>query len=261
MNISSLVILLSFVIVACGDETHSDNLSSVSVPIYSGDHKAIALAQQVIDGSGGIENWNNIKYISFDFFGSRQWHWDKHNNRYRVESQRRNFRAAGKLDGSEINLWLNGKLETNSDSLARYREFAYHAWINDTYWLVFPFKLLDPGVTLHYKGSCLADSLTTATCIQLTFDSVGVTPQNKYVAYIDTRRMEIIRWDYYESKDDSIISVSNSWKNYKNYGLIKLSSIRGDDSIGKIAIDEKLPDDLFKHVDISAKDILVKHPN
>ena len=29
---------------------------------------------------------------------------------------------------------------------------AYAIWVNDTYWLLMPYKMKDPGVTLAYDG-------------------------------------------------------------------------------------------------------------
>ena len=98
----------------------------------TGDPNAIRLAEEVVNEAGGLANWNKISHISFDYFGRRYWYWDKKNNRYRVESERRKLRAAGKIDGSETHIWLNGELATHPDTLAKYKDFAYKAWINDT---------------------------------------------------------------------------------------------------------------------------------
>ena len=43
--------------------------------------------------------------------------------------------------------WLKGK-ELAGDEAKKHLEQAYAAWVNDTYWLLMPYKLKDPGVTL-----------------------------------------------------------------------------------------------------------------
>ena len=39
-------------------------------------------------------------------------------------------------------------------------ERAYGAWVNDTYWLLMPYKLRDPGVNLAYDGEETLDGQT-----------------------------------------------------------------------------------------------------
>jgi len=255
-------LLLLFILIGLAGCFDPDNETvkkgNKDLPAASGDDKALALAQRVVAASGGKENWDQIPYISFDYFGRRYWFWDKANGRYRVESPPRKIRAAGKLDGTETYLWQNGALTTNPDSIAKYKDFAYKAWINDTYWLIFPFKILDPGVHLKYMGACNADSVTQATCIELTFDKVGVTPQNKYVAYIDTLQDQIIRWDYFEKATDSLPALSNPWNDYREYGKIKISGGRGDDTLKQITVHSILPGEIFTDVSKSYRDILNK---
>ena len=50
-------------------------------------------------------------------------------------------------------------------------------WINNSYWLVMPFKLKDSGVTLTYKGEGKTMDGAPADILQMTFKNVGVTPR------------------------------------------------------------------------------------
>jgi len=251
--------LLQVILSGCSDKQNSNVIPPNSThPKATGDQFAIDLAQKVINESGGLDQWNKIPFLSFDYFGRRYWYWDKIHNTYRVESEIRNFRIAGKLDGSETHLWLRGALNNQPDTLSKYKDFAYKAWINDTYWLIFPFKLLDPGVHLRYLGECMADSIIQAKCIELTFDNVGVTPENKYIAYIDTLKNEIIYWDYFENKEDSLPALSNSWYNYRKYGNVKIAGGRGDDSIREIKTPSELPKEIFEDVSKSHTELLNK---
>ena len=252
------IILIAALITGCLDPENNDSTPEAhkSPGKAVGDKKAIELARRVIDASGGEENFNKIPYLSFDYFGRRYWFWDKFNSRYRLESESRNLRAAGKLDGSETHLWLGGNPVTDIDSISKYKDFAYRAWINDTYWLLFPFKLLDEGVQLRYLGECIADSTTKATCIELTFNNVGVTPENKYIAYIDTNKNEVIHWDYFKNKNDTLPSVSNPWNDYRTYGAIRISGGRGGDTIEEIRIHNELPNEIFTDVTKSSWQIL-----
>jgi hypothetical protein len=50
-----------------------------------------------------------------------------------------------------------------------------------------PWKLQDPGVNLTYVKTEQLPNGTTADILQLTFNAVGVTPENKYWLYVDRR--------------------------------------------------------------------------
>ena len=252
-----LVLLSGLFLIACDKTSGNDpGKHDSTTATATGDEKAMTLARRVEDASGGKENWEKVHYISFDYFGSRYWYWDKYKNRYRVESEKRNYRIAGTLDGKKTNLWLRGDLVTDPDSVSKYKDHAYRVWINDMYWLILPFKLLDQGVQLKYVGDCVFDSIRHATCIDMTFQNVGVTPDNKYRIYIDTTNNDVIYWDHYHHRNDSLPSLSNPWTDYKQYGDIRLASDRGDDrGLEEITLYDDLPDHFFSDVSKSHKEL------
>ena len=231
----------------------------VRAGMATGDEKAITLAKRIEEASGGKENWEKVHFISFDYFGSRYWYWDKFKNRYRVESEKRKYRIAGSLDGKETHLWLRGNIVTDPDTLSKYKDLGYKAWINDTYWLILPFKLLDPGVQLQYVGDCVFDSTHHAICMDMTFQNVGVTPENKYRVYVDTVSNDIIYWDHYQNKNDSLPTLSNPWTDYRPYGKIRLAGGRGDErGLESIVLYDHLSDQIFTDVSKPYSEILKK---
>jgi hypothetical protein len=50
-------------------------------------------------------------------------------------------------------------------------------------------KLQDPGVNLTYVKTEQLSNGTTADILQLTFNAVGVTPENKYWLYVDKEEL------------------------------------------------------------------------
>ncbi|MEJ1710186.1 hypothetical protein, partial [Escherichia coli] len=69
---------------------------------------------------------------------------------------------------------IKGQELTEPDSLRRQMlERAKNIWINDSYWLVMPFKLKDTGVTLKYLGQDTLRGLPYYNVLQLTFQNVG----------------------------------------------------------------------------------------
>lgn len=225
-------------------------------PPATGDLSALALADSVMTAMGGRDAWDSVPYVSFVFFGNRLWFWDKARDRFRVESEKRGYRIAGRLDRTQTNLWLQDRVENHPDSLSKYARVAWEAWINDTYWLAMPFKLRDPGVRLTDLGVCQADSSTSARCMGMTFQSVGVTPDNRYKVYIDPVSYQVIRWDYFRHAGDTLPVMSTPWTDYRPYGRIMLSSGRGDRMLSDIALPTVLPDAIFEDVSHPASDIL-----
>jgi hypothetical protein len=88
-------------------------------------------------------------------------------------------------------------------------------WINDSYWLVMPWKLQDPGVNLTYVKTEQLSNGTTADILQLTFNAVGVTPENKYWLYVDKEDHLIKQWAYYQNFKDSEPKFLKPWNNYQ----------------------------------------------
>ncbi|HEY5610731.1 MAG TPA: hypothetical protein VIL97_05975 [Thermoanaerobaculia bacterium] len=64
-------------------------------------------------------------------------------------------------------------------------ETGYRRFINDTYWLLMPLKLRDPGVTLESAGTRDDPCGNAWDVVKLTFDSVGLTPGDQYWVWVN----------------------------------------------------------------------------
>jgi hypothetical protein len=206
------------------------------------DPEAIRIADEVMKAMGGRSAWDQTRYIGWNFFGSRYLIWDKTEQRVRIESEADSFRMVLDLKEQDGLVWKNGRQLEHPDSLAKYLDQARRIWINDSYWLVMPFKLKDSGVTLAYLGR---DS-TEADRLQLTFDAVGVTPQNKYELKVNPESRLITEWTFYPNATDSLPRFTTVWENYQLYGSIQLSDSRGPDySLAPVFVWDVLPESVF----------------
>jgi hypothetical protein len=95
---------------------------------------------------------------------------------------------------------------------------AYARWVNDSYWLLAPLKLKDPGVTLTYQSREGGFEVLHAQ-----FANVGLTPGDQYNFYVDPATHLVRRWDYMPSPDKKI---SGTWEGYKDFGGLNLSTER-----------------------------------
>jgi hypothetical protein len=215
------------------------------------------LAQEVMQALGGKEAWDNTRFIRFTFAGRRTHWWDKHTGRHRIEGQAQDgkkFLVLENVNTKEGTVWIDGQ-KAEGDQAKEFLERAYGAWINDTYWLLMPYKLQDPGVNLSYVGEETIDGKKYDKLL-LSFNSVGLTPGDRYWAYInhDTHLMD--RWAYVlESMDKGAEPTAWRWEGWQKYGNIMLAPKRvqvgGDRTLelGDIAVLDTLPDAVFTSPD------------
>lgn len=210
------------------------------------DAEAILIADDVMEAMGGYENWKETRYISWTFFGRRSLLWDKWTGNVRIEIPKTKEVILVNVNDSTGQAMLNGQVMTEKNSLQdKYLNKAITIWINDSYWLVMPFKLKDSGVTLKYKGIAKTLDSTTTKMLQLTFDNVGLTPEHKYNVYVDTTTNLVCQWDYFEDAANSEPRFTMPWKDYNQYGQIKLSGNRGGGMLTNIEVLEEVDSERF----------------
>lgn len=213
------------------------------------DPKAIALANETMQAMGGYKNWIKTRYISWNFFGARTLTWDKHKGFARIESKKDKYKVIVNLNNNTGKVMLGNSIQTHPDTLGKYLKMAKEIWINDSYWLVMPFKLKDSGVTLKYLEPGITTDGKEADIISLTYKGVGVTPDNKYHVYIDKRSKLVTQWDFYTKATDEKARFSTPWKGYKKHGNIYLSNNRGEGyDLSDISVSETVVPGLFKNL-------------
>ncbi|QIL77491.1 hypothetical protein [Hymenobacter sp. HDW8] len=101
-------------------------------------------------------------------------------------------------------------------------------WINNSYWLVMPFKLKDSGVTLTYKGEGKTMDGAAADILQMTFKNVGVTPQNRYELLVNRVTNLIEEWAYFPKATDAQPAFRRRWNDYTKHGQLLLAAGRDE---------------------------------
>jgi len=86
-----------------------------------------------------------------------------------------------------------------------------------------PFKLKDDGVTLKSLGDGATTLGVPSHLLELTFEGVGVTPENKYHLHVDKESNLITQWDFFPAVTDTIARFQSPWPNYKKFGDLLLS--------------------------------------
>lgn len=252
LNAIFLTLFFSVFLYSCKTDSTTSETEVIGNPPAEGfdmansDPAAVELADSIMQAMGGRQNWDNTRFISWNFFGNRDLTWDKKMDRVRIESLKDSITYLLNLATMEGKVRVKGQELVAGDSLNKMLQRGKSIWINDSYWLAMPFKLKDSGLTLKYVGE---DTLSTgAKCnvLELRFNNVGDTPQNKYLIFVDLSDNLVKQWSYFREATQDSASFTRPWDNYQKYGTILLSADRSDNGGPRnVKVDDTLPDQIF----------------
>lgn len=191
---------LTLLFAACAEEEEQISYLVERPPLET---TADTIAMRAFEGFGGPEAWAALPYLRFDFGAEneegrqvrRKHLWNRRTGDYRVEwtaGADSQYVALFNVDSREGQVYRNG---TALDSLenAEALQQAYRGFINDTYWLLAPTKMFDPGVQRTY----VPDSADAGVdVVRLSFQDVGLTPGDQYWMYVDQQTGRLDRWDF-----------------------------------------------------------------
>lgn len=233
---------------------------ALAIAAPQADAEGRAVAESVMEAMGGQTAWDGTRHLAWDFFGNgRQHYWDKWTGDVRIESaegqNRDGSRRPATLTLMNINtrtgrVWVDGE-EVFGEQLAARLETGWGWWVNDSYWMFMPYKLLDPGVNLTYKGEDLLEDDRAADVLELTFESVGVTPDNRYLIYVARDTGLVEQWSWFPDRGDVDPGFTRPWAGWEPFGNILLATDHGRGSDWKIAVYDELPAALYTDPDYS----------
>lgn len=95
---------------------------------------------------------------------------------------------------------------------------AWSTWVNDSYWLLAPAKLMDEGVlrAIDEQGN-----------LQLRFDGVGVTPGDAYSLSVDPETHRVTAWTFTLENGRN---GAFSWSDHQSFGPLQLSTRRSNEA-------------------------------
>ncbi|MDX1643241.1 MAG: hypothetical protein R3244_02665 [Thermoanaerobaculia bacterium] len=213
------------------------------------DERAVEIADAVMERLGGRRAWDETQVVRWNFFGRRLHYWDKQTGDVRVEGVDREtgepYLILMNLHSGEGRAWRDGEEVTDPEALEEMLDLGEAAWINDSYWMFMPYKLKDSGVTLRYVGSRPMQDGREAEVLELTFEGVGRTPENKYHVYVADDTGLVEQWDFYRHADDEEPAFQVPWHGWERYGEILLSDDRGESGHTDIAVYQEVPKTVF----------------
>jgi hypothetical protein len=197
------------------------------------DRESEPIVRALTDAMGGQATWDRLPCFRFDFVlvkdgkeAQRYSHWwDKRRGRCRVEGpdeRGRQVTAIFNLSDRKGLAFIDGIGESDSAKVADILNWGYERWVNDTYWVMMPFKLRDPGVRIRYSRP---DRTLQAKydVLEVTFvPGTGLTSDDHYWLYVNRTSHLIDRWDYLLTGRKPPPS-SASWEAWSSIGAVKLS--------------------------------------
>jgi hypothetical protein len=168
------------------------------------DPAAVALAADVMRALGGEDAWNALPGLRWTFGveiadtvrTSRRHAWNKHSGWHRVEGRDRHanpFVIVHHVERGVGRAWVAGN-EIHGDSLRVLLERGKALWVNDTYWMLMPYKLRDPGVILALDEPRTVDGVLCDR-LALRFENVGLTPGDRYWVEVERGTHRVRGWE------------------------------------------------------------------
>jgi len=198
-----ILLLLFFLIISCNTTSKKDNTTVQSTA-------------EIIANTYGLSNWDQVNEIKFTFNVQRD-----------TSHYKRSWKWFPKKD-SVVSISYNpnkeiGYSRTTLDSTYLKTDAAF---INDSYWLLTPFKLVwDNNTTISNPEMAIApiskDSLQKIT---LVYGSQGgYTPGDAYDFYLTPDHI-IKEWSY-RNKNSSTPSLSTTWEKNETINNLVISTM------------------------------------
>lgn len=200
------------------DATASESL----VPVAQTYADSVALsAYDAMGGAAAFAALPVLRYnFGFDRGGERTVRnkhlWNKHTGDYRMEytdGQDSSFVVLFNVNTREGTVYLNGEALDEAEQGARL-ESAYSSFINDSYWLIAPMKMMDAGVNRSIDADSSDASMDV---VHLSFDGVGITPGDQYWMYVDKASGQLKRWAFVLQGNPDAPARAFDWTDYKTF--------------------------------------------
>ncbi|MEO8431649.1 MAG: hypothetical protein ABI592_09085 [Acidobacteriota bacterium] len=197
------------------------------------DARADAVARELVASLGGEGAWEKSRQLRFDFVVAREGQpmarfshvWDRYTGDYRLSGTDKTgapYTVYFNVNTREGRVFVNGR-PAEGETRDALLKSAYGRFINDSYWLLAPWKVFDPGVRRTYDGEkpC-PDGGGMCDVLKLSFDNVGMTPRDVYWLWITRDGRRMVQWQYLLNGAEEEPTTA-LWKDWQKFGGMMLS--------------------------------------
>jgi len=199
-----------------------DRLTTLPRRIHDSDPGGLALVEALERAMGGREAYDRARHLSWEFAGPRRHLWDRETNDVRIEAGE--LTLLMNLDSREGRVFEGGREVQDRERLRELLDQGYRWWQNDSYWVVMPWKLRDPGVAVRGLGEGRLPDGRVADLLGVRFNGVGATPGNRYLLAIDRETGLLEQWSFFRGRRDERPTFTRRWSGWESFGELRLAT-------------------------------------
>jgi hypothetical protein len=237
-------------------------LLSFAASAARGDDAADALGHQLIAALGGETAWEKARQFQFDFVVERDGTaiarfahaWDRYTGDYRLTGTDKTgapYAVYFNVNTRQGKVIVNGR-PVEGEPAVEQLQSAYERFINDTYWLLAPWKVFDPGVNRALDGEKPCPQGGVCDILKLTFgENVGLTPRDAYWLWITKEGHRMVAWQYVlnGAAEPPTMAAWNDWRKFDGILLSLEKPIAGKGAtvrFDNVAVSSQRDDALFR---------------
>jgi hypothetical protein len=214
-------------------------LSSARADVPPGLGHTITATRRLQNAIGDDDAWKKARYFHFDWVDEqggerlpkRSYDWDRSTGRFRVEGayeKGARYTVYFNVKSHEGDVWLAGKKVRDDAQRKKWLDAAYETFVNDSYWLIAPFKFQDHvyDIWVDWAGNGKGPNGESCYVEKMWFhDDVRPAPKGNYWLYIDDKSGLVVEWKL-GSGGQNEAQTAYAWSDWKKVGPIMLASTR-----------------------------------
>lgn len=206
------LLLASLLILSC-NQNNKNSGSSDNTTTEEQSKKDMSILEEIAYANG-YDNWSEVNSISYTFnaqngenISSRSWTWMPKTGEVTLKTK-------------------DTTLTYKNDDFKEEITFADRGFVNDKYWLLFPYQLVwDDNFDYEVKEQVEAPiSGEKMQQIAITYkNEAGYTPGDTYHIYVNENKM-IREWTY-TPKGSEEPRLATTWEDYEDFNGIKIAKM------------------------------------
>ena len=187
---------------------------------------------------GGKDAYDRIRGLRFTFeveqgdhiYTSRTWLWDRERNRVRMDAGEGDGQITIQIDlatGRGVALVGGVRAEDPAEEEESVDYARDRFWSADSFWLLLPWKLRDPGVRLELLDDYEVEGRPHKV-IEMTFEpGTGVTSGDRFHLFLDAESAELTRFAFHlqSMREDQEMSIFD-WDEWVEVAGVRFSTER-----------------------------------
>ncbi len=199
-----------------------DFLEGMPEQLFSSNDAGVGLVHRLEEKMGGRTAWERLRHLAWVYPGPHRHVWDKLTGDVRIETDE--LTLLMNIETREGRAFESGVEVSDPDRLQELLDEGYRRWQNDSYWVVMPWKLRDPGVVVRHLGEEVLADGRVVDILGVRFNGVGSTPDNRYMLALDSESGLLEQWAFFRRRKDKKPNFTRLWSGWKEFDGVFLAT-------------------------------------